>query len=432
MSTLFRLCGLAVVLVSLIAMTSSARADVSWPDLSAAPAGKADGHNDVALIVGIEKYAFAPPVPGAAQNARDWANYFAETRGLPFGSYKVLLDGDGTVENIRAAAQDLAGRIKPGGTMWFVFIGHGAPVKDGSDGLLLGADVQQTEASLSARSLPQRELTTILGKGPQARTVVTIDACFSGLRHDGAVLMPGIEPWVRVNIAPVANTILLLGAQAGQFAGALPGAKRPAFSYLVLGALRGWADENKDGNVTAAEVAKFAQTALWTLVKDRTQTPEMHGDPGTVLADNATEARPDLTKLARSLDEAASPVVSASAVTTTAPPPPPAAAPHSGYWRTAGLVTMAGGVAVMGVGAYFGLHARSLASEISDGKTYNAAKDDERGSAVNKQYIGYGVGGAALVGGLLMVLLGDGHSNVALVPSVGPQYAGFSFLTRTR
>jgi len=433
------------VLAASVTWAGTAQAEAGWPDLSVPAIGKGGGQNDAALIVGIEKYAFAPAVPGAVRNAKDWGRYFAETRGLPFGSFKVLLDEHATAEEIRQSAQDVAARVKPGGTLWFVFIGHGAPTKDGSDGLLVGADAQQTETSLYARSVPQRELAHMLGKGAQARSVVLVDACFSGLRPDGEPLLD-VQPLVSVRIAPLANAVMLLAAQSNQYAGALPGAKRPAFSYLILGGLRGWADENGDGIVTASEVVKLAQVALWTLVKDRTQTPELIGDGETVLAENASEAKPDLTTLARSLDDAGPVAVKQLAEPATlGPSPPPVATTNiilplaptpakdtrAGFWRTAGLATMVGGGAIVGVGAYFGLHARSLADDLSSGKIYDSAKDDERKSSVTKQYLCYGAGGAILAGGLVMALFGDNHSDLTMVPALGPQYAGFSLTART-
>jgi hypothetical protein len=47
-----------------------------------------------------------------------------------------------------------AAAVEPGGTLWFVFIGHGAPVKiaDGNEGVLIGADTQQDADSLGSIS----------------------------------------------------------------------------------------------------------------------------------------------------------------------------------------------------------------------------------------------------------------------------------------
>ncbi len=298
-------------LVGLLLLTAAAPPPASaagWPDLSLPAAGKGGGENDAALVVGIESYAALQAVPGAVRNAKDWANYFAQTRNLPFGSYKVLLNDQATLDDIKQAAEDVAAKVKPGGTLWFVFIGHGAPAKNGDDGLLIGWDAKQTAASLYVRSLPQKSLAEILGKGTQARTVMVVDACFSGKRPDGGPLVAGLQPILLAQMAPaLGNAVLLLAAGTDQFAGPLPGQARPAFSYLVLGGLRGWADENADGIVTGAEVAKFTQSVLWSLVKDRIQTPEVVGDGSLALATGAREARPDLSAIALAIAQPAGP-----------------------------------------------------------------------------------------------------------------------------
>jgi len=186
--------------------------------------------------------------------------------------------------------------------LWFVFIGHGAPSKDGKDGVLVGADAQQDADSLYERSLPRGELLSLLSKGRQARTVVIIDACFSGRSPSGEALVAGLQPLVVTRAQPAGadkRLVLLTAAKSDQFAGPLPKSvkMRPAFSYLALGALRGWAaDEN--GKVTAGAVAEFARRSL-SLDKTRTQTPELSaGAPDSPLA-VGREAAPDLAKIDR-------------------------------------------------------------------------------------------------------------------------------------
>jgi len=58
------------------------------------------------------------------------------------------------------------------------------------DGVLVGFDAQQDADSLYARSLAQGELQSLFAKGAQARTVVLLDACFSGRAGGGAPLVP--------------------------------------------------------------------------------------------------------------------------------------------------------------------------------------------------------------------------------------------------
>jgi hypothetical protein len=82
--------------------------------------------------------------------------------------------------------------------VWLVFIGHGAPAKSDKDGVPVGADAQQTTRSLQTRSIAQKELLSLLGKGDQGRTRLVVDACFSGRTSGGDALATGAQPVVPV------------------------------------------------------------------------------------------------------------------------------------------------------------------------------------------------------------------------------------------
>ncbi len=71
------------------------------------------------------------------------------------------------------------------------------------------------------------------------------------------------------------RTRMLTAAGSGEFSGPLAGASRPAFSYLALGGLMGWADGegDRDGRVSAAELRDYVTGALNVTVSGRTQTP---------------------------------------------------------------------------------------------------------------------------------------------------------------
>lgn len=275
-------------------------APAAWPALGppATPAA-APATSDAALVVAIESYADVPKVPGALQNGEDWYAHLTRARGIPLAQVTLLRDRDATLEKLRRHAAEAAARVKPGGTLWIVFIGHGAPAKGGDDGLLVGWDAQQDPDSLYARSLPKRELLALAGKGAQARTVLVIDACFSGRTEGGAPLVPGLQPLIPVAArAATAGVIELTAGGADQFAGPLPGVARPAFSYLVLGALRGWGDADRDGVVTSGEALDYTKDALGALLRDRSQTPQLAGERGVALAKEAKERGPELSALA--------------------------------------------------------------------------------------------------------------------------------------
>ncbi len=52
------MCGLMLII-------SAARAGESWPDLASPARSMGGGEHDAAVVVGVEGYAFVPPVPGA-------------------------------------------------------------------------------------------------------------------------------------------------------------------------------------------------------------------------------------------------------------------------------------------------------------------------------------------------------------------------------
>jgi TPR repeat protein len=273
----------------------------SWPDLSRVQK-VGGGENDTVLIAAVERYLLLPSVPGARANAEAWFDYFTKGRGVPVDRVHLLRDAQVTTGKLRRFAAKAAAAALEGGTLWFVFIGHGAPSKDGKSGVLVGADAQQDADNLFERSVPRTELLEILERSRAARVVAVIDACFSGRAAGGKPLVPGLQPLVVVRDAPAAGprTIVMSAGKSNEFAGPLPGAARPAFSYLVLGGLRGWAGAQSGARVTATDLVAYAAKVLRSLVQDRSQTPTAEG--GLLLGEplgGGSETGPDLAALVK-------------------------------------------------------------------------------------------------------------------------------------
>lgn len=270
-----------------------AQAGGPYPSVGGAWSGGGDGSKDVALVVAVEDYFRLPSVPGARETGRDWEQFFRE--GLGVGRVYGLVDEEVTREALERFAKQAAEDVEAGGTLWFVFVGHGAPAGDGTDGLLLGVDAQQTAESLSARSMAQREVLELLEAGPQARTVAFVDACFSGRDSEGESLVPNLQPVVPVEqVAPVrAGSVVLSAARSNEYAGAMPGLDRPAFSYWMLGALRGWAAPGggEGRSVSAGAALAFTREKL-RAIQGRVQTPVGTGDLDLVLVHHAQEEDP--------------------------------------------------------------------------------------------------------------------------------------------
>jgi hypothetical protein len=290
---------------ALVALAVGAQG-ASWPDISKPAVRNGAGAKDAAVVVAIEDYAYAPHVKGARSNGRDWHTWLTVGRGVPADRTHLVLDGDAALEEMRHELSSAAAQVEEGGILWFVFIGHGAP-STSKDGLLVGADARQTASSIEARSLTRTEALTLMGGGKHHRSVAVIDACFSGKASSDSMLAEGLQPLISVDrLAQVSATVLMAGRHdqyAGPLAGPIPGSNRPAFSYLVLGALRGWGDQDGDGKVTAEETRSWATSGLDATMVGRAQTPELSGNGAEILSSEARESPPDLAAIRRAITD---------------------------------------------------------------------------------------------------------------------------------
>jgi hypothetical protein len=271
----------------------------TWPPIDDAIAATGGGENDAAVVVGVSNYYKLPKIDGAADNASAWAQYLMQVRKVPSSRVVTLRDDDATRERILSSARTMASQVKPGGTLWFVFIGHGAPAQSGNDGLLLGADTQPDGESLTARGVLQEELLKILASGAQAETLAIFDACFSGKSSDGeASLVAGLQATLpNRRVASAAQKRATILASSDTWAGPLPGTGRPAFSFLLLGALRGWGDDNGDKKVGLQEAFDFTKDTMQGVMKTANRLPSMRGQTSARLLVPARAARPDIASL---------------------------------------------------------------------------------------------------------------------------------------
>lgn len=271
------------------------------PDVAAPLATEKDGVQDAAILVGIETYDFdLPSIPGAVANAEAWKRYLLAVRGVPAERLLLLTDRNATDDAIRRALDELAPKVGKKGRLWFLFIGHGAPGPRNEGGLLVGADAKAQAASLRDRSVSQEELVEKLAT-MRGQAIVVLDACFSGRTTSGEWLLKGVQPSIpleeeqrpqRVKARVPMRVLVLSAATSEQYAGRLADHPRPAFSYLLLGAMRGWADRDRDAVVTADEAIDYTRDVLSVVLNQtRTQTPVRTGSGETTLA-SASEADP--------------------------------------------------------------------------------------------------------------------------------------------
>ncbi len=279
-----------------------------WPDLGNQPPATGGGEKDAALVVAVSEYAFLPHVAGAASLGVAWYLYLGKVRNVP--TVLFLKDGEATPNKIRNALDEVAKRVKPGGRAWVVFVGHGAPSEDGRDGALVSVTAQADQVDFFPHTVTQGEVLERLGKtAPGALPpILIVDACYSGTDYQGKTLVKGAQFAVSSALLVWEGATVLTAGRAKDIAGQLPGTEHPAFSYLLLGALRGWGDSNGDGIVTAREAVEYARDALLILDPGRQQKPQATGPDQPLtepLLPEVSERGPDLMKIKLSVRSSA-------------------------------------------------------------------------------------------------------------------------------
>ncbi len=265
-----------IALAVLAIAPAAASGEGRLPDLHEPWDGGVESPYDAALVIGIDSYAELPDVPYARRDGHAFLAFLRHGRGIPEEQIETLWQGD------RAKIVEMLWRTvaatSEDSVVWLYFAGHGAVAADGGEPLLLGGEAGTDPAAWSEQGVSLSEALTILTDGG-ARVVAVLDCGFGGIGRDGATIAALGEARA-VFPEPDPRIVLWTAAAADGAPDLLYAARHGAFSYLVVGALRGWADGalggERDGMVTAAE----AQAYVDDLVQGAGNTafrPEMRG-----------------------------------------------------------------------------------------------------------------------------------------------------------
>lgn len=248
---------------------------------------------DAAVVIGLEDYAFVPDVPHARRDAEAFSMFLTYTRGVPADRIRTVTAG--SVETLRQALAEAGQRTHAGGTVWVYFAGHGAASIATGERVLLGDDVRPDPVAFDARTVPVAEVERLASAGGGA-PVLILDTCYAGAGRGGQTLLAGRRFAVPAYAAqPATGGAQWLAVAPDELSGPLDEVQHGAFTYLAVGALRGWADGEldgrADGQVTAAEASAFVGRALRILgIHD--QHPAWVGPGGDRVLSTGTEPAP--------------------------------------------------------------------------------------------------------------------------------------------
>ena len=223
----------------------------------------ATGH---AVVIGVANYRNAPPLPDAVLNdARDVAGVLKSKAhcGYDASNVHLLLDGDATLESIRATLASVAGVSRPDDTVVIFFSGHGAQLGDLVDPESALVPVDCDARKLRTTTLSETELSAALQRFVARRLLVVIDAChsggagsFKGLR--AAELQAfGYSEKSLGRLAQGAGRVLIASSRASEESRVFPNARNSVFTCHLLEALRGRASTRGDGLIRVFDVFNY-------------------------------------------------------------------------------------------------------------------------------------------------------------------------------
>ncbi|MBI5623053.1 MAG: caspase family protein [Elusimicrobia bacterium] len=255
--------------------------DVEKPGLSSAPRP-----DDLALVVGVEKYQLVPSADYGERDAATFRDYLLGL-GVPEENIVLLTGARATRTGLVKYLEEwLPRNASAESRVYFYFSGHGAPDPKTGEAFLVPWDGDPR--FLESSGYPLAKLYSGLAGLKAREVVVALDSCFSGA-GGRSVLAKGIRPLVaKVRTeAPASRKLSVLTASsAEEVAGSLEKKGHGLFTYYLLKGLQGEADADKDKHVTLAELHAYLgkSVAKAARLQNREQSPQLKAaDPALKL-----------------------------------------------------------------------------------------------------------------------------------------------------
>jgi len=245
-----------------------------------------EGRGEVyAVVIGISDYQ-DPDIPDlrfADKDAEAFANFLRSDAGgrLDQDHLKVLINEKATMAQFAIALDWLWEVAKENDRVIIYFSGHGDVEKKSitQPGFLLCWDAPaQVYMSGGAFALPLlQEVISTLSVQNKAKVIMIMDACRAGKLSGNSI---NGNQLTNSNLAKqYANEIKILSCQPNEYSleGQQWGGGRGAFSYHLINALYGLADNNSDHIVSLKELSRYLEDEVSKEVSPQSQNPMVIG-----------------------------------------------------------------------------------------------------------------------------------------------------------
>ncbi len=241
------------------------------------PRGSRKADKTFALIIANENYRREGTVPYAINDGTMVAEYLKNTVGIP--EQNIQLYTDASLNDIKFGINKLRQICDAFGSEASVIVyyaGHGIPDESSREAYLLPVDGFGSDPSTG---YAVNELYATLGALPAHRTLLMLDACFSGSQRSGAMLATNARG---VRIKPRAagvdgNLIVLSATQSDETAYPYEDMQHGLFTYFMLKKLNETKGDVNLGDLADYIITNVKKTSI--LTNDKMQTPTVNASP---------------------------------------------------------------------------------------------------------------------------------------------------------
>ena len=220
-----------------------------------------------AVIVGVNDYDKIPKLKYAVNDARSLYDLLVVFNQIPKENVKLIVNEEATLKNIRSIlGTELKNNAGKEDMVLIYFAGHGAtetdalsPDGDGLEKYLLPYDADLND--LYASALPMREILHIFRRIHSQSLIFLADACYSGASGGRTASLSGIRANISdaflKRIATGKGTVVITASGINEVSVEKENLQHGVFTYYLIEALRGNADMDHDGLITADETYKY-------------------------------------------------------------------------------------------------------------------------------------------------------------------------------
>ena len=217
------------------------------------PKGKQTNNMTYAVIIGNEKYEHVASVPFAENDAKVFREYVIKTLCVPENHIRYITNGG--LNSIHMAIKWLKDAMDANGgnaKVLFYYAGHGIPDEASKTAYLLPTD---GDGSMVESAYPLSKLYSELGQSSAQSVTIFLDACFSGSKREGDMIMAARGVAIKVKpSAPEGKMVVFTAAKDDQTAYPYKKEQHGMFTYYLLKKLK-----KTKGETTLGELGDYLQ-----------------------------------------------------------------------------------------------------------------------------------------------------------------------------